>query len=173
MRNKALVKVTKDYYDSNDADTFYHSIWGGEDIHIGIYQAGDTIAQASRRTVTFMTEKVQPIAPENHILDIGSGYGGAARYLAKTYGCKVTCLNLSEVENIRNQEKNEASGLSHLIDVHQGNFETIPFEKETFDLIWSEDAILPSGRKAKVLKECFRVLKKGGKMVFFGSHAIR
>jgi hypothetical protein len=29
MRNKALVKVTKDYYDSNDADTFYHSIWGG------------------------------------------------------------------------------------------------------------------------------------------------
>ena len=39
------------YYDSTDADHFYADIWGGEDIHIGLYAEPDeAIAAASRRT---------------------------------------------------------------------------------------------------------------------------
>ena len=33
--------TARDYYNSTDADTFYHSVWGGEDIHVGIYNGGD------------------------------------------------------------------------------------------------------------------------------------
>ena len=46
------VNVARDYYNSDDADNFYATIWGGEDIHIGLYEAQDeSIIDASHRTV--------------------------------------------------------------------------------------------------------------------------
>ena len=52
-------------------------------------------ARASRRTVETMAGLIDGLGPDTRVVDLGSGYGGAARYLAGTYGCKVTCLNLS------------------------------------------------------------------------------
>ena len=47
--------TARSYYDSEDADTFYSSVWGGEDIHVGLYRTDDEeIAPASRRTVEQM-----------------------------------------------------------------------------------------------------------------------
>ncbi|WP_243787917.1 class I SAM-dependent methyltransferase [Saccharopolyspora gloriosae] len=160
------VHTARDYYNSEDADNFYYHVWGGNDIHVGLYNTPDEdIDAASRRTVERMTAKVE-ITPETRILDIGAGYGGAARYLAKTYGCKVACLNLSEVENARNVEFNRAAGLDHLIEVKDGSFEDIPFQDNAFDLVWSQDAILHSGDRERVLEEVTRVLSKGGSFVF-------
>jgi len=165
--NNNLVDTTKTYYDSNDADNFYHTIWGGEDIHVGIYTAPEEdIRTASNRTVQEMAELAGPIHSETSILDVGSGYGGAARYLAKTFGCKITCLNLSDAENARNEEKNIQAGLADHITVKSGNFENIPLESNSFDIVWSEDAILHSDNKPQVIKEIARVLKSGGIFVF-------
>ena len=94
------VRTAREYYNSNDADTFYSTIWGGEDIHIGLYSdANDSIFDASRRASAFLAEHMGPLNSSHHVLDLGSGYGGTARYLARTFGCQVTGINLSEVEN--------------------------------------------------------------------------
>ncbi|GAB3277907.1 glycine/sarcosine N-methyltransferase [Parasphingorhabdus pacifica] len=162
----SAVHTARDYYNSEDADNFYYHVWGGNDIHVGLYKTPDEdIDTASRRTVERMAGKVE-VTPETRVLDIGAGYGGAARYLARTYGCKVTCLNLSEVENARNIEFNKAEGLDHLIDVADGSFEDIPFQDNAFDLVWSQDAILHSGDRERVMEEATRVLTRGGSFVF-------
>jgi sarcosine/dimethylglycine N-methyltransferase len=31
-----VVRTAREYYNSDDADAFYHNVWGGEDIHIGL-----------------------------------------------------------------------------------------------------------------------------------------
>jgi sarcosine/dimethylglycine N-methyltransferase len=161
-----VVQQAKDYYDSQDADEFYYHVWGGEDLHLGIYEQPDEpIFDASRRTVKTMADQIQ-LNEKTRVLDVGAGYGGAARFLAATYGCHITCLNLSEKENNRNRQKNKEQGLEHLIEVIDGNFESLPFEDESFDVVWSEDAILHSGEKARVISEVSRVLKKGGHFVF-------
>ena len=86
MDNKDLLNTTKEYYDSPDADNFYHSIWGSEDIHIGIYDSPeDDIFTASRRTVQKMVSRLKTIDENTKILDLGGGYGGAARYLALNF----------------------------------------------------------------------------------------
>jgi SAM-dependent methyltransferase len=160
------VNTARDYYNSRDADSFYHSIWGGEDIHVGLYEHPDEdIATASRRTVERIAGK-PALGPQNRVLDIGSGYGGAARYLAKLYGCRVSCLNLSEVENQRNRALNAEQGLSDLIEVVDGSFEDLPFEDNHFDVVWSQDAMLHSGDRIRVLQEVGRVLKPRGEFVF-------
>ncbi len=160
------VNVAREYYNSEDADNFYFTIWGGEDIHIGLYQSeADTIGEASRRTVERMTSHLSNVSSATRILDIGAGYGGAARFLAKTYGCQVVALNLSEVENQRDREMNQAQSLDHLIDVVDASFEQIPFPDASFDKIWSQDAILHSGNRVQVVQEVARVLKSGGEFV--------
>jgi len=162
------VHTARDYYNSEDADNFYSLIWGGEDIHIGWYESdNEAIEIASRRTVQRMADRIAYKLDENaRVLDLGSGYGGAARYLAKTFGCRVTALNLSETENKRNRMLNQQQSLDHLIEVVDGSFEDIPVDENVYDAVWSQDAILHSGDRARVIREVSRVLKSAGDFVF-------
>ncbi|MET8677859.1 methyltransferase domain-containing protein [Streptomyces sp. NPDC004647] len=163
---RGAVGTARSYYNSPDADTFYATVWGGEDIHIGLYERPDeAIADASRRTVQRMASKVEP-TQDSVVLDLGSGFGGSARYLAETHGCRVLALNLSEVENQRHKQLNAARGLSHRIDVVDGSFENIPYPDSSVDVIWSQDAFLHSGNRVRVLEEAARVLRPGGHLIF-------
>ncbi|NKN32203.1 SAM-dependent methyltransferase [Marichromatium bheemlicum] len=162
-----VVETARNYYNSEDADNFYFHIWGGEDIHIGLYRhADEAIATASRRTIERMAGIAAPITPQTRVLDIGSGFGGAARYLAASFGCTVTCLNLSEKENARNRAMNRDQGLDGRIAVRDGSFESIPLGDASVDLVWSQDAILHSGERDRVVTEVARVLRPGGHFVF-------
>lgn len=160
------VVTARTYYNSNDADNFYASIWGGENIHIGLYESdNDSIAQASHRTVQKIASLLK-LDENSRVLDIGAGYGGMARYLVKHTGCQVDCLNLSQVQNQRHQQLNQLQGLAAKIHIIEGNFEAIPAAKQQYDVVLSQDAILHSGDRRQVFKEVARVLKSGGEFIF-------
>jgi sarcosine/dimethylglycine N-methyltransferase len=103
--------------------------------------------------------------PGGRVLDMGSGYGGAARHLARSFGCSITALNLSEIENTRAREMNKEQGLDDRIDVLDGTFEDVPLPDASCDLVWSQDAILHSGRRGRVIAEAARVLRPGGALI--------
>ena len=159
------------YYDSDDADRFYARIWGGEDIHIGLYEVADEpIATASRRTVDALIELMDQPLPSNEastlrVVDFGSGYGGAARRLCSSPGIFVDAINISAVENNRHRLLNQEVGLSERITVHDASFEAVPLQDGFADVIWSQDAILHSGDRRTVMREAARLLKPGGVMV--------
>lgn len=162
------VTTARTYYNSSPADKFYFTIWGGNDIHIGLYNSDtEPIANASQRTVERMAETVETITSSTRVLDLGAGYGGAARWLANKSGCKVTCLNLSEVQNKRNRSMSREAKLDHLIEVVDGDFEQLPFDDDSFDLVWSQDSFLHSSNRQAVVREISRVLvSEGGAVVF-------
>lgn len=163
----SAVERSEAYYDSSEADAFYQTIWGGQDIHIGLYRSDDEpIADASRRTVATMAERIDGLGAGTRVLDLGAGYGGSARYLAERFGCRATCLNISETQNDLNRKLTADAGLSDLVDVVHGDFENIPDEADSYDVVWSQDAILHSGDRNRVLDEIRRVLRPGGQFVF-------
>ncbi len=165
-KSKAVAR-TEAYYDSEAADAFYQSFWGGEDIHIGSYKNdGETIADASRHTVEIMAGKLQAVSAKTRILDLGSGYGGSGRYLARRFGAHVTCLNLSTTQNALNHELTLAGGLLKRIEIIHGDFENIHIDDCRYDIVWSQDAILHSGNRERVLDEVARVLVPGGQFIF-------
>lgn len=165
MATDDAIALTRDYYDSADADDFYRTIWGGEDIHIGLYDRCRDIRKASRRTVDRMAAKAGPLSGKR-VLDLGSGYGGAARVLASEHGAQVACLNLSGVENERNRALTREAGIENSIIVIDGSFDAVPFGDRSFDLVWSQDAILHAPDRTAVLDEVARVLKPGGDFIF-------
>jgi len=163
---KTAVDKAEEYYNSSPADEFYFKIWGGDYIHVGIYNhSKESIKDASPRIVQMMASKLK-LNSNTNLLDLGSGYGGGARYLAKNFGCQVTCLNLCINQNVRNRDLNKKNDLDHLITVVEGNFEDIPFPENSFDIAWSQDAIVHSADRELVVQEVVRVLNDKGEFIF-------
>jgi sarcosine/dimethylglycine N-methyltransferase len=161
------VERAEAYYDSGEADAFYQTVWGGQDIHIGLYRDDvEPIADASRRTVETMANRLNKADGTTRVLDLGAGYGGSSRYLADQFGCHATCLNLSETQNALNRTLTADAGLTDRVRVVYGDFENIPEPDDSFDIVWSQDAILHSGNRARVLDEVRRVLVPGGQFIF-------
>ena len=113
-----------------------------------------------------MAGHLRDVDEKTCILDLGAGYGGSARYLAERFGCSVTCLNLSETQNDLNRKLTDEAGLGHLVTVVHGDFEHVPEPDGSYDVIWSQDAILHSGDRPRVLDEVRRVLVPGGQFIF-------
>ena len=163
----AADSVAATYYDSQDADQFYEQVWGGEDIHIGLYATPDeAIATASDRTVHALLDLADPLPQGGCVVDLGAGYGGASRRLARWSERPVHAINISAVENDRHRRLNVDAGLEQQITVHDASFEQVPVADASADLVWSQDAILHAGDRAKVLAEVSRLLKPGGCFVF-------
>jgi SAM-dependent methyltransferase len=102
------------------------------------------------------------------VLDLGAGKGAAARHLAKTFGCHVTCFNLGRNQNAHNAMEAAAGGVGGLIDCVLGNFnDGLPAEwTASFDVVWSQEALCHACSQRDVLGEICRVLKPGGAVVF-------
>ncbi len=162
-----IVRTAQEYYNSDDAEAFYSTIWGGENIHIGIYeQESDSVAAASERTVDSLARQLEPLDAAHRVLDLGSGYGGTGRFLARRYGCNVLGVNLSEVENRRARSLNSEQGLQSKVTIVDGNFESVDAPDCSFDAVCSQDAMLHSGERSEVVAEAARVLKPGGVFAF-------
>ncbi len=96
------------------------------------------------------------------VLDIGSGLGGAAFYMAEKYGASVVGLDLSEVMiEIANER---AKGISN-VEFHLADVLTMDFEENSFDLIWSRDALLHIPQKAELFALLAKWLAPGGQIM--------
>ena len=163
---EATTDTARDYYTSEDAVEFYSTVWGGEDIHVGLYDDTKDIREASRRTVDRMAATVGDLSGKK-VLDIGAGYGGGTRRIASEHDAgHVTCLNIAPAENARNRKLTAEQGLEDRVSVVEGSFDDLPFEDASFDVVWSQDAILHAPDRGVVLSEVARVLKPGGDFIF-------
>lgn len=159
--------VARGYYNSSDAETFYSTIWGGEDIHVGLYESREEpIKAASHRTVETLAARLPRLGAGQRMLDLGSGYCGASRFLAKRFGVGIDAVNVSDVENERARRLNAEAELADLITVHDGVFESLPVGDGGHAAAWSQDAILHSSDRPAVFREVARALQPGGVFVF-------
>jgi len=97
-----------------------------------------------------------------HVLDVGSGVGGASRYLALAFGCRVTGLDLTEEYCRVAQMLADRLGLSSRVTFRQGSALEMPFEDASFDVVWTQHAAMNIADKAKLYTEIWRVLRPGG-----------
>ncbi len=102
------------------------------------------------------------LTSRHKVLDVGSGVGGASRLLASEYGCHVTGLDLTVEYCEVAQALANRLGLSALVDYRPGSALEMPFEDNSFDIVWTQHAAMNIADKPKLYSEIARVLRPDG-----------
>jgi SAM-dependent methyltransferase len=100
----------------------------------------------------------------DHIIDIGSGIGGPSRYLAATYGCRVSGVDLTPEFVETAMALTKRVGLTDRVDFRQGSALDLPFPGASFDLAWSQNVAMNIADRPRWYTEVHRVLKPGGRL---------
>ncbi|MEN9779272.1 MAG: hypothetical protein RL087_579 [Pseudomonadota bacterium] len=106
------------------------------------------------------------VTAHDEVLDVCSGMGGPARYLAWKRGCRVTGLDLTRSRVQGATELTQAAGLSGRVNFVEGNALAMPFEDARFSLAIAQEAFAHIPDKPQLVHECARVLRPGGRLVF-------
>lgn len=102
------------------------------------------------------------VAAGEHVLDIGSGIGGPARYFANRFGCQVTGLDLTAEFCEVARTLTRLLGLEQRVRFALGNALAMPFANDTFDGAYSMNVSMNIADKAGFYREIHRVLKPRG-----------
>jgi ubiquinone/menaquinone biosynthesis C-methylase UbiE len=127
----------------------------GDEFHIGGRDA----------TIQFM-ERLAPAA-DARILDLGSGLGGPARFVAKTYGARVTGVDLTAEYVATARHLTQMCGLSDRVELVEGSILDLPFDAATFDGAYMLHVGMNIADKARLAAEAARVLKPGGRFAIY------
>jgi cyclopropane-fatty-acyl-phospholipid synthase len=124
------------------------------------YKDGLTLEEAQYAKYDRLCRQLQ-LKPTDHVLEIGSGWGGNAIYMAKTYGCKVTSLTISEEQLKLARERVEAAGLSDRVSILMRDYRHMEGQ---FDKIVSVEMLEAVGHKYldEYFRRCHELLKKTG-----------
>jgi ubiquinone/menaquinone biosynthesis C-methylase UbiE len=108
---------------------------------------------------------LMPARPGDHLLDIGSGLGGPARYVANRYGCRVTGIDLTPEFCEVARHLTQIVGLAERVDFECGNALAMPFADGSFDGAYSMNVSMNIADKSAFYGEICRVLKPGAWLV--------
>ena len=111
--------------------------------------------------------KLAGIAADMSVLDVGSGLGGPARFLAATYGCQVTGVDLSEPFVDAARYLTERTGQSELVSFETGSALELPFDDGHFDVALLQHVAMNIADRARLYREIRRVLKLSGRFAIF------
>lgn len=130
----------------------------------GIYsQRGDTLADAQQNKIQVIIDKAQ-LTPNDHVLEIGSGWGGFAIEAVRQSGCRVTTVTVSKQQYEYAQRRINEAGLQDRIDIRLCDYRELEGQ---YDKIVSIEMIEAVGHEylGTFFKTCDRVLKPNGLMV--------
>lgn len=104
---------------------------------------------------------IKALPPNPMVADLGCGTGSSALILAKTLGSNVTALDLFPQFIDILHERAIEDGVENIINGIVGSMESLPFEKQSLDLLWCEGAIYNIGFE-RGMKEWSKFIKTGG-----------
>src|ERR1700751_4185846 len=98
------------------------------------------------------------------VLDVGSGVGGPARFLAATCGCQVTGIDLSAPFVDAARYLTERTGQGALVSFQPGSALELPFDAGRFDAVLLQHVAMNISERTRLYREIRRVLKPGGRV---------
>ncbi|MBV9636498.1 MAG: class I SAM-dependent methyltransferase [Methylobacteriaceae bacterium] len=107
------------------------------------------------------------ITADMSVLDVGSGVGGPARFLAATCGCRVTGVDLSEPFVDAARYLTERTGQGGQVSFETASALDLPFGEGRFDAVLLQHVAMNIADRAQLYREIRRVLKSGGRFATF------
>ncbi len=153
LRQAVLDAIVADGYDPDDLDP--EALSPAEEFHT--FSRAGTVALAEAAS----------ISADDEVIDVGSGLGGPARFLARAYGCQVVGVDLTQELCDVAADLTRRVGLSDQVEIRQGNALSLPVPDDSFDVAWTQHVSMNIEDKAGLYAEMRRVLRPGGRLAFF------
>lgn len=102
-----------------------------------------------------------PIKAGQHILDIGCGLGGPARYIAKRFQCKVSGLDITEPFVEAANKLTALLRMEATVKLELGDGQLLPYPDSHFDGAYTQHVTMNVADRPKFFAEAYRVLKPG------------
>lgn len=156
----------KKYY--NQVQKSYNRNWMNEEnlaMHLGFwYPKTESLHQALINENQAVADALS-IRDSDFILDAGCGVGGTAIWLAEKYRVKVAGVNIVEKQIAMAKDNAKKRCVDKLTSFSVNDYACIDFADETFTKAYAIESICHAKEKKSVLKEIYRVLKPGAKLV--------
>jgi len=102
-----------------------------------------------------------PIKPNHHILDIGCGVGGPARYFALRFQCKVSGVDITPAFVEAANKLTLLLGMENQVTIEHGDGQRLPYPDGVFDGAYTQHVTMNIADRAQFFGEAYRVLKPG------------
>ena len=145
----------KDSWDLNNSLAIHYGYWDDK---------VKSFAQSLLRMSEVMMETAN-ITSSDKVLDAGCGVGGSSIFLATTLGCHVTGITLSEKQVQQAGTNALKKGVDDLTSFQVMNYAQTTFPDASFDVVWGCESICYADDKEQFVKEAWRLLKPGGRLV--------
>ena len=151
------------------AGQFYDTLWSSELsaaalVH-GPAHVGQECLLTSEEILAFARRA--GITTDMQVLDIGSGRGGPACYLAQQLGCRVVGIDASTVGHLHAVARARDAKVDHLVEFRCGDIHAVMLPSAAFDVVLGLDAWCHIPRRATLLKRCATLLRSGGRVAFY------
>jgi SAM-dependent methyltransferase len=125
-------------------------------------------ADEYRRFIQFLKT-----GPDDQVLDIAFGSGGPAIFLARKTGACVVGIDINQKAVSTARVLAEREALSSRLDFRQADArQSLPFENSRFQAVICIDSIQNIGDRLRLLRESYRVLKPGGRILYTDTHLL-
>jgi ubiquinone/menaquinone biosynthesis C-methylase UbiE len=104
------------------------------------------------------------IAADDHVLDVGCGLGGASRFAAQQYGCRVTGIDLTHEYVKTGEVLCSWVGLDNRITLEQGDATATSYSDGAFDKVYMMHVGMNKANKHALASELRRVMRPGGRL---------
>ena len=157
----------KDYYNQTQFDYSFIWNWGLKTtpaLHFGYYDEKATKHEQAIFRVNEVLADWANVTENTKVLDAGCGLGNTSLWLAQNRRAAVTGITLvqKQVDTANNlAKKQNIVGAEFLV----ADYLQTPFANNSFDVVWSCEALCHAPNKLLFYKEAFRVLKPGGRLV--------
>jgi len=151
----ATENAYKDSWDLNNSLAIHYGYWD---------EKVKTFPQSLLQMNEVMMETAE-IKASDKVLDAGCGIGGSSIYLAEKLGCHVTGISLSERQIQHARKLAEGKKVEDKVKFEIMNYCATSFPDESFDVVWGCESICYADNKEQFIKEAFRLLKRGGKLI--------
>ena len=136
----------------------------GDDLHFGLFTAPtERLAEATARLTRALAARAA-LEPELEVLDLGCGVGTSALRLAAEEGVYVTGVSTSEVGVAEARRRADEQGLDDRTRFLVMDAQDLALESESVDRVYALESVHLMPDKAQVFRECFRVLRPGGRL---------
>jgi tocopherol O-methyltransferase len=166
MQQSIYHKKIIEYY--NSTEHAYRDSWDLDNslaIHYGYWDEKVNSFPGSLLRMNEVMAQEAGIVAGDHVLDAGCGVGGSAVFIAGTTGAKVTGITLSEKQAQQARKNANEKGVTQTTDFLIMNYSATSFPAAHFDVVWGCESICYADSKEQFIKEAWRLLKPGGRLV--------